>query len=123
MILTLHFFHMKGCAYCIAGAKYLETFERRQKSGSICIIRHRMDLIDYPIQGWTPGASPAYALVVDGTLLATREGVLDESGLTKFCFASKVLAKKKVKDGARQKVREEKGDEDDEEEDDEGDDE
>ena len=114
MIPLLHFFEQRGCAFCVAASLDIAAYEKKHR-GSFILIRHRMDLMDYPIQGWLPEASPAYALVVEGTLLDTHIGVLDESGLGRFLGGKK--KRKKVKPGSSQPVKSGEGgdDEDDEE--------
>lgn len=126
MIPTLHFFYQKGCSHCVAGEEFVRPFAAKRIS-KLIVIYHRIDLLDYPIQGWSPNATPGYALVVSGTLLGTHEGVLDEAGLARFVDGrkkGKKPRKSRSKVGGKQAIGEEpEEDEDDEDaEDDEEDD-
>ena len=81
----LHVFTQRGCPHCLQAEQALSVWESGGGQEGVFIIRHRLDFFpDYEISGWRPRGTPAYALVSDGILYKTHEGVLTPSRITGF---------------------------------------
>lgn len=84
----LHFYKQRGCPFCIEGQRYLDEFLQKHYA-DVVVIPHHADILEWPIEGWSPSGFPAYALVVDGGLLKVHEGVLKPNQLTNFIDPTK----------------------------------
>lgn len=74
-VFVLHFFFAEGCGHCHAALPHVEELQRRYPL-QVILVQH--NLTRAPLgsaAGWAPRATPGYAIVAGGRLVAHVEGM------------------------------------------------
>lgn len=69
-----------GCPACAAAKPALERLKAENPLSLLVIYLH-LDRREWDVLGWSPNATPAYALVVDGKLVRKHVGTLTHKQL------------------------------------------
>lgn len=72
---TVFYFKQHGCQACEAAEPMLADF--REKYPRVLVVPLTLNLRSWSIDGWTPHATPGYALTVNGELQRTHVGVMN----------------------------------------------
>lgn len=80
----LTFFKSSFCDACAEADKFLNAWELKNP-GRIIVVRANPNLRDYNVGGFSPTATPSYALSEKGELIASVNGkILDEAEIEKL---------------------------------------
>ena len=81
---VLYFFYQDSCQHCAEAMPIVERFGFAH-GRSVSVIKLNVGIKpDWEKAGYSPKATPAYALVQNGELLAKHEGKLTEAQLKRF---------------------------------------
>lgn len=79
---TVFFFKQDGCGACEAAEPMLEAL--RAKHPRVLVVPLTLNRHPWSIDGWTPHATPGYALTVNGELQRTHVGVMSAKQLEQW---------------------------------------
>lgn len=80
----LYFFAQTGCGHC-EEARPIVARLKQEHALRILVVELRLDRKEWNILGWTPSATPGFALVNDGKLSKKHVGLMEYDELAAWC--------------------------------------